>query len=253
MNALRIPNQRHLAYLLALWMAVLATAARAQISPSSSTELTANGSASIAAGGTCGGSVLLLTPAEQYQAGSVFTTNPVPFNRKYAFRTFFQFQMSYPNSQASDGMAFVIQAQGSDALGANGGSLGYGGITPSVAVEFDTFQNPGDPSDNYVAILTDGVMTGADPQIPYGVTACQPSTGLYGCMNNGDLWSVWVDYDGTNINVAIADNSTTRPANLISYPIDISSILGQAPAFVGFSAGTGFGFERHVVANWLFL
>jgi hypothetical protein len=38
----------------------------------------------------------------------------------------------------------------------------------------------------------------------------------------------------------------------MSYPIDIASILGQSSAFVGFTAGTGAGFENHVIANWIF-
>jgi hypothetical protein len=161
-------------------------------------------------------------------------------------------------------MAFVIQADSPDALGGNGGCLGYagfgnctapfnGGIAPSIAVEFDTAQNsPYDINDNHVAILTGGVLNDADPQTPYATTNCQP-TGGFGCMNNGDVWSVWIDYDGTNLNVAIADNSTTRPANLISYPVDIPGIIGQDSAYVGFTAGTGAGAENHYILNWKFI
>ena len=71
-------------------------------------------------------------------------------------------------------------------------------------------------------------------------------------MSNGDLWSVWIDYNGTTLHVAIADNSTTRPADLVSYPIDIAGILGQNSAFIGFTAGTGAGYQNHYVTNWLF-
>jgi hypothetical protein len=227
--------------------------AAAQIATDLSSALTSTGSAAILAGPQCESRVLLLTSAQQNQAGSVFTTNRVEFDSKFTFRTFFHFQMTDPNSQASDGMAFVIQTEGANAVGPVGGYLGYGGITPSVAIEFDTFQNPWDINDNHVAILTNGAMNDLDPQTPYGVTACQPKTGLFGCMNNGDVWSVWIDYDGDNIKVAIADNSTTRPPNLISYPVDLLAILGQKSAFIGFTGGTGSGAERHIVEHWLFL
>ena len=214
--------------------------------------LTVNGSAKIFTG-PGGGPVILLTPAQQSQAGSVFTTNSIVFDSTYTFATFFQFKMTDPGYYgASDGMTFVLQTQGASAIAANGGDLGYAGITPSVAVEFDTWQNPFDINDNHVAILTNGQMNDLDPRTPYGVTNCQPSTGVFGCMSNGDTWSVWIDYDGTNLRVAIADNSPTRPADLMSYPIDIPSILGQSSAFVGFTAGTGAGFENHVIANWKF-
>ncbi|MGA2737204.1 MAG: L-type lectin-domain containing protein [Bryobacteraceae bacterium] len=215
-------------------------------------DLTLNGSAKIVTGPQ-GAPVLWLTPAQQSQAGSAFTTNAVVFNSTYTFSTFFQFQMTDAGYYgASDGMTFTLQTESATALGANGGGLGYQDITPSVAVEFNTWQNsPFDIDDNDVAVLTNGSITGLGPQTPYGVTNCQP-TGAFGCMSNGDLWSVWIDYDGTNLHVAIADNSTTRPADLLSYPIDIASILGQSSAFIGFTAGTGAGYENHYIANWQF-
>jgi hypothetical protein len=237
--------------------ALVATLALASIAAAqnatSTAALTLNGSATLTTG-PHSIPVLWLTPAQQGQAGSAFTTNRVVFGPKYRFLTFFQFQMTDPGPDgASDGMTFTIQTQSANALGASGGDLGYTGITPSVAVEFDTWDNGGtDINDNHVAVLTDGQLIDLDPQTPYGVTNCQPPAGLFGCMDNGDLWSVWIDYDGTNLNVAVADNSTTRPANLISYPIDLPTLLGQDSAFVGFTAGTGAGYENHYVLNWLF-
>jgi len=215
-------------------------------------DLTLNGSATIITGPN-GNSTLRLTPAQQSQAGSAFTTDSIPLGPSYEFSTFFQFQMTDPGIYgASDGMTFVLQTEGATALGGNGGSLGYVGITPSVAIGFKTWQDPGNYNDNYISVFTGGEINDLDPQTPYGVTDCQPSTGVFGCMSNGDLWSVWIDYNGTNLHVALADNSTTRPANLINYAIDIGSILGQNSAFIGFTAGTGAGYENHYVTNWLF-
>jgi hypothetical protein len=234
-------------------MLLCSTIAIAQ-SEIAATTLTLNGSAKLGTG-LLGGPVIWLTPAQQYQAGTAFTTKKIAFGARYIFGTFFMFQMINPNSQASDGMTFVIQTESASALGGDGGALGYVGITPSVAVEFDTWNNGGgfDINDNHAAILTNGQRNDIDPQTPYGVTNCQPTTGQFGCMNNGHIWSVWIDYDGTNLNVAIADNSIKRPANLISYPIDIPALLGPNGAFVGFGAGTGFGYEDHFVFGWRFL
>jgi hypothetical protein len=127
------------------------------------------------------------------------------------------------------------------------------GITPSVGVNFVTFENTWDISNNTVGVITNGSYMGLDQHSPYGVVACQPPTGVYGCMGNGDRWSVWIDYDGAILTVAIADNSTVRPATLINYPIDIASILGGQPAYVGFTGATGNGLEYHRVASWVFL
>lgn len=100
-----------------------------------------------------------------------------------------------------------------------------------------------------MAILINGLLNDLDPQTPYGVSGCQ-FTNKFGCMANGDVWSVWVDYDGTNLNVAIADDSTTRPANLISYPIDLAGTLGSNTAYVGFTAGTGSGYQDHYILDF---
>ncbi len=242
-------------------MLLFATVTAAQTAMNTSA-LTFNGSAKLLTL-SGGGSALWLTPAQNQQAGSVFTTNPTVFDPEYQFSAFFQFQMTDPGpGGASDGMTFVLQAESATALGGQGGCLGYAGspavgrcgpkpgsIMPSIAVEFDTW---GGYNDNHVGILTNGEFLEIDPQTPYGVTNCQP-TGAFGCMSNGDVWSVWIDYDGTYLNVALADDSTTRPANIISYPIDIPTLfLGKNSAFVGFTAGTGGGYENHYILDWQF-
>lgn len=101
-----------------------------------------------------------------------------------------------------------------------------------------------------MSILTNGQAKESDAQTPYGVANCQSPVNVTGCMSNGHLWSVWIDYDGANIHVALADNSTVRPADLINSPIAIPQILSMGNAWVGITAGTGSGFENHDIINW---
>lgn len=54
-----------------------------------------------------GSSRLRLTTNETSQAGSAYLSQPVAFGAHYAFSVFFQFQMTNPGYQASDGMTFV--------------------------------------------------------------------------------------------------------------------------------------------------
>jgi hypothetical protein len=132
-------------------------------------DLTINGSAKLV-NGPQGGSALWLTPSASGLAGSAFTTDSIEFTPEYRFSTFFQFKMGDTGGIApADGMTFTLQTEGATALGGTGGDLGYVGITPSIAVEFDTYQNAWDISDNHVAILTDGQTNDLDPQTPYGL------------------------------------------------------------------------------------
>lgn len=74
--------------------------------------------------------------------------------------------------------------------------------------------------------------------------------GMPNCMANGNTWSVWIDYDGTNLRVALAENSLVRPADIINQAVNIPSLLGATSAYVGFTAATGAGFENHDILNW---
>ncbi len=89
------------------------------------------------------------------------------------FTTYFQFAFHNPAQCCSpgDGLAFVIQNSSSTdssfgatgasrtALGVGNGGVGYAGIPNSIAIEFDTAQDPWDPTSNHVALQTCGVKT----------------------------------------------------------------------------------------------
>ena len=78
----------------------------------------------------------------EVRASSAFYITPVNVQ---SFTTNFSFQMT---SAAADGMTFLIQNGAATTLGQGGGSLGYGGITKSVAVKFDIYNNAGEGTDS---------------------------------------------------------------------------------------------------------
>lgn len=218
---------------------------------SAASGLTLAGTAAIAK--TDDGSVLRLTRATCCSAGSAFTAKAVPFVISAdTFSTFFQFRLTNPGGlSAADGIVFVLRTTGSASLGQTGGFEGYAGIGQSLGVKFDTFKNDGEINDNHVAIQTNGVVREEFSQTPYGVQACSEPVGVTGCMANGHIWSVWIDYDGVNLHVGIADNSSVRPADLITAPLSLPTVLNYASAaYAGFTAGTGGGFENHDILNW---
>ena len=106
------------------------------------------GNAAVTSNGTA--QVLRVTSNSLGEVGSAWYTTPFPLAK--GFITTFKFQISGSNTpQPGDGFAFLIQNGcfgegncGASALAPTiGGSLGYDGLTNSVAIEFDTFANPG--------------------------------------------------------------------------------------------------------------
>ncbi len=119
------------------------------------TPLTLNGNA------TQAGNALRLTSSQGFQVGSAFFDRPLAINASTSFETQFQFQLS-GGSGGADGFTFMLQnsTQALNALGFRGGDLGYGsiqdtstpGISQSLAIEFDTYQNGWDINNNHISI-----------------------------------------------------------------------------------------------------
>lgn len=209
---------------------------------SDTTGLTLNGNAAVV--NTPEGDVLRIVPATFNQSGSFFGDIPVDTQQ---FASSFQFRISNPGGISdgvevgADGFCFVIQPV-SSAVGGAGGGLGYQGITPSVAVEFDTFQNSdfGDDSSNHVGVDVNGSVS-SNAQVAVDAR-----------FDNANLWSAWVDYDGSTLRLFIDPaGGLNRPLDpIIAYPIDIPTIIGQNSAFIGFTAGTGSAWGDHDIVNW---
>jgi hypothetical protein len=200
------------------------------------------------------GNVLRLTPALTGQSGAAYSTSAVTLGVNNTFSTVFQFQFTNPGGiDPADGITFVLAANPSG-LGAGGGGLGYEGVPNSVAIEFDTFWNGGlDLNSNHVAVDTGGVLTDQASASPYGVTDCTFGNGIgAGCFANGNIWTAIIGYNGSALSVRVADGNAPFQTVISNYAIDISSALGTNQAFVGFTAGTGSGFENQDILNWSF-
>lgn len=194
------------------------------------------------------GNVLRLTPASIDQSGSAFSTTTVALNNLSSFSTRFQFRITASggigddDGIGADGIVFVVQTVANTAGGAGGG-IGYDGLSPSVGVEFDTYNNGTQDggNGNHVGIDLNGNMSSDARQ------AISPR------FNDANIWTAWVDYNGNSTALEVRLNQTgVRPlaANL-AYNVDLASVLGT-DAFVGFSAGTGGGWGNQDILNWDF-
>lgn len=221
---------------------------------SSTSGLTLVGNASTTT--TSNGTVLRLTSASSFQNGAAYSTTPVTLGPSDTFSTTFEFQFTDTGGiDPADGITFVLAAS-SSGLGDSGGGLGYEGVANSIAIEFDTYENGGaDSSSNHVAIDTGGVLTDTDLTNLYGIATCDTSTNSQaGCMSNGDIWSVTIGYNGTDLSVSAWDTTGEAAPFTVysSLPISIASDLGTSAAFIGFTGSTGNGWENQDILNWEF-
>ena len=188
--------------------------------------------------------VLRLVPATIGQSGSAFSSTSI---NAADFSTFFEYRLTDPGGitdlsgqSGADGFVFVVQPV-SASIGGGGGGLGYQGISPSVGVEFDTFHNSFDPDTNHVGIDINGNV---DSNSQGNTVFVSPR------FDDGNLWSAWIDYDGTTLEVRTNQTGVRPVAALLSVNIDIATIIGQATAFVGFTAGTGSAYANHDIVSW---
>ena len=216
---------------------------------SSTSGLTLTGSAAPVAT-AADGNALQLVAALPSQSGNAFGT--VPINAS-TFSTVFQFRMTNPGGAAdtagqagADGLTFIVQSV-SSSTGGGGFGAGYAGIGKSVGVKFDTFQNGynwgslGDPSSNFLGIYTNGNVQ---------TTANTPTVNVSPDFDDGNLWTAWVDYDGTALSVR-ANETGVRPKDaLLTGKLNLTSILGQSTAYVGFGAATGAAWENVHIKDW---
>jgi tetratricopeptide (TPR) repeat protein len=216
-----------------------------------SNRLLLNGSARVTdnAGNSSGTDRIRLTPNSGNKWGTAFNKDKISLKNNASFSTYFVTQI-YSTGQTADGIVFTVQTNSNQA-GSSGGGLGYQGITNSIGIEFDTYQNTSDPSYKHVAIVKNGSVNHSSAN---SVGTDISANGAWSYANDRDYY-VWVDYDGLNKKLEVRMSlNTTRPSSaILSKTIDIRALLGQDDVYAGFTASTGGSYAEHDVLKWHFL
>ena len=99
----------------------------------------------------------LITPALDFQTGGVWYDNAIDFSND--FTVYYQNYFGSNDANGADGMALVFKRTSNPVIGVSGGGVGYEGITQSMIVEFDTWQNTdrNDPVYDHIAIMKNGI------------------------------------------------------------------------------------------------
>ncbi|CAM0883346.1 unnamed protein product [Alopecurus aequalis] len=187
-------------------------------------------------------------------AGRAYFSRPIPLSdpvsrRPASFASAFSFSISAPEPSAAsgDGLAFFLSpfpsvlpnSSAGGLLGLFNSSALNAGL-PLVAIEFDTFKNDWDPSDDHVGINLGGIVSAA--------TADWPTS-----MKDGRTAHARVAYDGDTKNLTVALSYGDAPPTdvVLWYAVDLKEYLTNSVA-IGFSAATGEAAELHKVMYWDF-
>ena len=121
-----------------------------------------------------------LTPAVFTQAGSVWNANKI--NLTNAFDFSFNVFLGCVDANGADGIVFMLQPI-STSIGSTGEGMGFGGISPSIGITLDTWQNVNrnDPVYDHISIQANGNPThGSDLAGP--VQASTSSDNIEDCQ-----------------------------------------------------------------------
>ncbi|MEM7654553.1 MAG: PKD domain-containing protein, partial [Bacteroidota bacterium] len=172
-----------------------------------------------------------LTPNTGGQAGAIWNTTQIDLNLPFDISAEIFLGC---NNGGADGMTFAIQGAGLTALGTPGGSQAYSGITPSVAVEFDTWANATDPAADHTALISSGSVQHTPPTNLAGPVPCLPSAAnVEDCMPH-DIRITW---DPVTDSFKVYFDCFLR----IAYQGDIvaNQFNGNSMVWWGFTAATG--------------
>lgn len=195
--------------------------------------------------------VLRLTPATTGQSGSAFSTSTVSLATGASFSSAFRFRITQSggicdeDGCGADGIVFAVQTV-SNTAGGSGGGIGYSGLSNSVGIEFDTWNNGwwDGYNGNHLGIDLNGDVNSV------------ARTGVGTRMNDGNVWSAWVDYNGASdlleVRLVMGENAARPNDPFLSYTVDLATVLGTTDAFVGFTSGTGSAYGNHDILAWQF-
>src|SRR5687767_8157097 len=96
-----------------------------------------------------------VTPAAFTQSGSVWNSNKINLNSAFDFN--FNVYLGCLDVNGADGIVFILQPI-STSLGSSGEGMGFSGISPSIGIALDTWQNfnLNDPIFDHISIQANG-------------------------------------------------------------------------------------------------
>ncbi|MCO6480190.1 MAG: gliding motility-associated C-terminal domain-containing protein [Phaeodactylibacter sp.] len=188
-----------------------------------------------------GNSCYRLTSPVNATAGSIW--NPDKINLNESFEVVMDIYLGCKDEDGADGIVFGFQPV-STSIGAVGEGIGFQGITPSLGIEFDTWQNfnLSDPEYDHIAIIKEGNLNHQSPTTLAGpVQASADNPNIEDCS----FHSLRVSWDAEGQLLSVYFDCQLR----IALELDIVDIVfgGDPEVFWGFTSATGAANNLHQV------
>lgn len=188
-----------------------------------------------------GGDCYAATANTAWQNGAIWYNDPINLNDAFHL----QFTANFGSDPAgADGLVFVMQQVGNTALGTDGEGMGYSGFSPSLGVEFDTFQNfnLADIVSDHMAVLRQGNVNHNAANNIFGPIPIQASGNT---VKDGENHIVDIYWNPQSNIFEVWFDCVQRIA--ISTDLLGETFLADPEVFWGFTAATGGFFNQHTI------
>lgn len=168
------------------------------------------------------------------QNGAVWYADQIDLNEPFDLE--FYINLGDIDQSGADGICFVLQTVGNNALGDSGGGLGFLGFSPAFGVEFDTWQNSqyGDPTYDHIGLISNGDVSHIGPN-----SYSSPVQAAAGSLNieDGEDHIARIQWDPVLQEIRVFFDCEFR----VSATVDLVNEVfnGQEQVFWGFTAATG--------------
>ncbi|MEY3368816.1 MAG: hypothetical protein RI973_1971 [Bacteroidota bacterium] len=174
-----------------------------------------------------------LTSAQFNKAGSIWNLDKINLNN--SFQVIMELQFGCKDADGADGILFGFQPI-STSIGQTGEGLGFQGVSPSIGIEFDTWQNGNlsDPAYDHIAISKNGNLDHSSTSNLDGPIQANPvNPNIEDC----NWHKLRVNWDAPNRTLEVWFDCSLR----LSYTGDIVQEVfnGDPWVFWGFTAATG--------------
>lgn len=175
----------------------------------------------------------VLTQDVNTSSGTVWNKNQIDLRNSFDY--FFDVNLGCKDYEGADGIGFILQTKGTN-LGATGSGIGFQGISPSLGIIIDTYQNPmdNDPAYDHLAIQMNGVTDhNATNNLAGPVTALDGNDNIEDCS-----WHIFrIKWDAAAMQMTVSMDGVLR----LSLDKDIvRDIFSNSPmVYWGFAGSTG--------------